>query len=139
MRIIDADALIPMMKYATTDNEIGIFPIKIGFNVIEKVINDAPTIEPQQWIPVSSGKLPDDLQEVNITWVNHAPEQYYDFIKDKPSSGSAVYYKGSWYWYSSTCVDILAEYGRNEMDKIDDGIEVAAWMPLPMPYKGGAE
>lgn len=93
----------------------------------------------QQWIPVSSGKLPDDLQEVNITWVNHAPEQYYDFIKDKPSSGSAVYYKGSWYWYSSTCVDILAEYGRNEMDKIDDGIEVAAWMPLPKTFREGEE
>ena len=39
-RYIDADALIPMMKYATTDNEVGIFPIRIGFNDIVKVIND---------------------------------------------------------------------------------------------------
>ena len=44
MRLIDADALIPMMKYATTDNEIGVFPIKIGFNDIEKVINEQPTV-----------------------------------------------------------------------------------------------
>ena len=44
MRLIDADALLPMMKYATTDSEIGVFPIKIGFNTIVKVINDAPTI-----------------------------------------------------------------------------------------------
>ena len=45
MRLIDADALLPMMKYATTDSEIGVFPIKIGFNTIAKVIDDAPTIE----------------------------------------------------------------------------------------------
>ena len=44
MRLIDADALIPMMKYATTDSEIGVFPIKIGFNDIEKVINEQPTV-----------------------------------------------------------------------------------------------
>lgn len=25
MRLIDADVLIPMMKYATTDSEIGVF------------------------------------------------------------------------------------------------------------------
>ena len=53
MRAIDGDALIPMMKYATTDSEIGVFPIKIGFNEIEKVINEQPTIEPRkkgEWI-----------------------------------------------------------------------------------------
>lgn len=45
MRLIDADALLPMMKYATTDSEIGVFPIKIGFNAIAKVIDDTPTID----------------------------------------------------------------------------------------------
>ena len=45
MRLIDADALIPMMKYATTDNEIGVFPIRIGFDAIKRVIDDAPTID----------------------------------------------------------------------------------------------
>lgn len=45
MRLIDADALLPMMKYATTDSEIGVFPIKIGFNAIAKVIEDAPTVD----------------------------------------------------------------------------------------------
>ena len=44
-RYIDADALIPMMKYATTDSEVGIFPIKIGLNDIVKVINDMPTAD----------------------------------------------------------------------------------------------
>lgn len=45
MRLIDADALIPIMKYTTTDNEIGVFPIKIGFNAIKGIIDDAPTID----------------------------------------------------------------------------------------------
>lgn len=45
MRLIDADALIPIMKYATTDNEIGVFPIRIGFDAIKGVIDDAPTID----------------------------------------------------------------------------------------------
>lgn len=44
MRLIDADALIPMMKYATTDNEIGVFPIRIGFDAIKGVIDEAPTV-----------------------------------------------------------------------------------------------
>lgn len=48
MRLIDADALIPMMRYATTDSEIGVFPIKIGFDAIVEVINSQPTIEPER-------------------------------------------------------------------------------------------
>lgn len=52
MRLIDADATIPMIKYATTDNEIGIFPIKIGYNDIVKVLNAQPTVKaiPVEWI-----------------------------------------------------------------------------------------
>lgn len=53
MRLIDADALLPMMKYATIDSEIGVFPIKIGFNTIAKVIDDAPTVDAE---PVRHGK-----------------------------------------------------------------------------------
>lgn len=100
---------------------------------LREALDRVPSAQPKpRWIPVTE-KPPEDFEEVNVTWVNHDPEQYYDFVKDKHFTGSAVYYKGSWYWYSSTCVDILAEYGRNEMDKIDDGIEVVAWMPLPEP------
>ena len=90
------------------------------------------------WIPCSE-RLPDELEEVNVTWVNHRPEPYYDFVKDKPFTASAVYYKDDWYWYSSVCTDLLAECGKNEIDKIDDAIEITAWMPLPEPYKEGAD
>ena len=93
---------------------------------------------PNNWIPCSE-RLPDDLAEVNVTWVNHNPEPYYDFVKNKPCTGSAVYYKGDWYWYSSVCVDVLAEYGENKFDKIADVIEITAWMPLPEPYQEGGK
>lgn len=101
----------------------------------EKGYADAKAEE--RWIPCSE-RLPEDLEEVNVTWVNHDPEPYYAFVKDKPFTASAVYYKGKWYWYSSTCRDLLAEYGRNPNQEIDDGIEIIAWKPLPEPYKGEA-
>lgn len=113
---------------------------KIRKEWTDEIIKALPSIQPERktgrWIPVSE-RLPDDLAEVNVTWINHEPEPYYDFVKDKPFTASAVYYKGDWYWYSSVCVDILAEYGKNEIDKIDDAIEITAWMPLPEPYKWG--
>ena len=91
--------------------------------------------EERKWIPCSE-RMPEDLEEVNITWVNHDPEPYYNFAKDKPSTATAVYYEEKWYWYSSTCADYLAEYGQNRYEEIDDGIEIIAWMPLPKPWKG---
>ena len=99
------------------------------------LIREIPPVEPgQQWIPVSK-RLPEDLSEVNVTWVNHNPEPYYEFTKDKPFTATAVYYKGEWYWYSATCVDYLGEYGRCDWNKIGEAIEITAWMPLPEPYK----
>lgn len=108
----------------------GIVPTEELCKAMEKLEEEPET----KWIPCSE-RLPEDLEEVNVTWVNHIPEPYYDFLKDKPFTGSAVYYRGEWFWYSSRCVDILAEYGTNGMDKVDDGVEITAWMPLPEPYK----
>lgn len=91
-------------------------------------------IEYSPWIPVSE-KLPKDLEPVNITWVNHEPEPYYHDIKDKNFVATGIYYRGQWYWYSTTCADYLGEYGSNEVDKVDDAVEIVAWMPLPKPYE----
>lgn len=88
----------------------------------------------QKWIPVSE-KLPEELETVNITWVNRNPESYYADIKDKPFTATGVYFNGQWYWWSKLCTDILAEYSHNYDDIIDDDIEVIAWMPLPESYK----
>lgn len=101
--------------------------------VTEEII---PSAQPEpQWIPCSE-RLPEDLEEVNVTWVNHKPEPYYYFVKGKPFTASAVYYKGKWFWYTSTCADLLAEYGKNPNHEIDDAIEITAWMPLPEPWRG---
>lgn len=94
--------------------------------------------EQTRWILVSK-KLPEDLEPVNITWVNHNPESYYADIKDKPFTATGVYYNGQWYWYSTLCTDILKAYGHNHDDIIDDDIEITAWMPLPKGYKGESE
>ena len=87
-----------------------------------------------EWIPVSE-RLPDDLAEVNVTWVNHNPEPYYEYIKDKPFTATAIYYKGRWWWSSCRCQDLLAEYGYSLGDEVDKGIEIVAWMQLPKPYE----
>lgn len=105
-------------------------------NTAALILARVPSAQPE-WIPCSE-RLPEELEEVNVTWVNHKPEPYYDFVKDKPFTASAVYYKGDWYWYSNVCTDLLAERGENEIDKIDDAIEITAWMPLPEPWKGEA-
>ena len=121
MRLIDADALIEFCAERW-------IPLNID------AVNMQPTVQPDpQWIPVSE-RLPEDLVEVNVTWVNRNPESYYEPIKDKPFATTAVYYKGEWYWYSATCVDYLAEYGMCDWNKIDEAIEIIAWMPLPEPY-----
>lgn len=95
-------------------------------------------IECSPWIPVSE-RLPEELVPVNITWVNHNPESYYEDIKDKPFTATGVYFNGQWYWWSTLCTDILAEYSHNYDDIIDNDIEIIAWQPLPEPYKEADE
>lgn len=87
------------------------------------------------WIPVSE-RLPEDCVSVNITWVNHKPESYYISIKDVPFTATGMLYDGKWFWYSTVCEDYLREFGRNDMDEVDENIMVIAWKPLPEPYKG---
>mgnify|MGYP002622780420 FL=1 len=101
----------------------------------EQMIHLLPSVTQKSgWIPVSE-RLPEELEAVNITWVNHNPEGYYANIKDKPFTATGVYFNGQWYWWSTMCSDIIAEYSHNYDDIIDDAIEIVAWMPLPEPYK----
>ena len=108
-----------------------------SINILDAMsrIEDLPSVTPmQRWISVSD-RLPEDLEAVNVTWVNHEPEPYYHNIKDKNFVATGIHYKDQWYWYSTTCADYLGEYGSNDTDKVDDAVEIVAWMPLPEPYK----
>lgn len=87
--------------------------------------------EQNKWHLVADNDFPTDLEIVNVVWCNHNPPSYYQNIKDKRFVASAVYFKGKWYWYSSTCIDYLDEYGKNDFDLIDEDVEVIAWRELP--------
>lgn len=105
-------------------------------DVMEGALLELPSAQPEQrWIPCSE-RLPEDLEPVNITWVNHEPEPYYHDIKNKNFVATGIHYRGQWYWYSTTCADYLGEYGSNDIDLVDDAIEIVAWMPLPESYRG---
>ena len=111
-----------------------------GYIILNKALDMAITALQNQpvWIPVSK-RLPEELVPVNVTWINRNPESYYAKIKDVPFSATAVYYNSKWYWYSSTCVDYLSEYGENDFDLVDKDIDVIAWQPLPQPYQPKGE
>ena len=101
--------------------------------MIEQLQEDLEQDEKENgWIPVSE-RLPEECVPVNIVWTNRNPETYYSKIKNVPFSATGVYYKGNWYWYSSTCVDYLAEYGKCEWDLVDKAVDITHWQPLPEP------
>ena len=77
--------------------------------------------------------MPESNDAVNVVWVNRNPESYYADIKDKPFVATAHYHNGKWYWFSATCKDYLDEYGRCEVDEVDEDIDILYWMPLPSP------
>lgn len=112
------------------------YALRLAKNIIESL----PSAEDvQRWIPCSE-RLPEDLEAVNVTWVNHNPPVYYQYTKDVPNADTAVYYRGVWYWWDSTICDVLGEYGEKcGAEQIDKDIEILAWMPLPEPYREDGE
>lgn len=101
-------------------------------NDFVEIVDRQPKIG--EWIPCSE-RFPEELTPVNVTWANRKPTIYYENIKDIPFTATAVYCNEKWFWWSSICEDILAEYGRNDAEMVDEEVEIIAWMPLPEPYK----
>ena len=119
MRLIDADVLKEDLT-AFYQNEV----------TARQLIDRQPTALP--WHRVEDG-LPESNDAVNVVWVNRNPESYYADIKDKPFVATAHCHNGKWYWFSATCKDYLDEYGRCEVDEVDEDIDILYWMPLPSP------
>lgn len=110
--------------------------INRAYSIVREVAEEFATdtnVGTNGWIACSE-RLPEECVPVNVTWINRNPEPYYAKIKDVPFSATAVYYNSKWYWYSSTCVDYLREYGKNDFDLIDKDIDIISWQPLPEPY-----
>ena len=101
-------------------------------NVIERLTAENAALREKvpQWVSVED-RLPAELLLVNVVWVNRAPEPYYEKIKDVPFSGTACFYRDRWYWDSPVVLDLLAEYGEDASDLVDDAVEITHWMPLP--------
>lgn len=91
--------------------------------------------EKQRWIPVTE-RPPEERVLVNVVWVNRVPEPYYKKIKGVPFSDTACFYRGRWYWDSPAVLDLLEEYGEDEIDLVDEAVEVTHWMPLPEATEG---
>ena len=107
-------------------------------DLIERLTaENAALREKQRWIPVTE-RMPEERVLVNVVWVNRAPEPYYERIKNVPFSGTACFYRENWYWDSPVVLDMLAEYGEDAYDLVDEAVEITNWMPLPeAPEEGG--
>lgn len=106
-------------------------------DMIERLTaENAALREKQRWIPVAE-RPPEEQVLVNVVWVNRVPELYYKKIKGVPFSDTACFYRGRWYWDSPAVLDLLAEYGEDKIDLVDEAVEVTHWMPLPEAPKGG--
>ena len=132
------DYAIYLLKRLCYGSSVDAMPIIPQYEFSQALSVAIKALEQTRWIPCAE-RLPRDLEPVNITWINHDPEPYYNDIKDKPFTATGVYFNGQWYWWSTLCTDILAEYSHNYDDIIDDAIEITAWMPLPEPYKAESE
>lgn len=105
---------------------------------IEALEKQATIQATSKWI-LCSERLPDDLVAVNVTWINRCPQNYYMHIKDKPFTDTAVLYRGEWYWWDTTIIDYLSEYGAYVFETVDKSTDILAWMALPEPWKGESE
>lgn len=119
--------LCPQRKYVRCTERLA----DEAITMIERLTaENAALRENQRWIPVTE-RPPEERVLVNVVWVNRAPEPYYKKIKGVPFSDTACFYRGRWYWDSPVVLDLLAEYGEDEIDLVDEAVEITHWMPLP--------
>lgn len=122
MRLIDADALREKMYHEAFEKDSDMQKWDSGcwirFKMFENAIDNAPTIEPPQWIPVT------EQPPENDDWV---------IVTVLDESGDTPYRYTDFGWYLSDGTWVV----DNEPMYDDGSIKVIAWMPLPAPWKGG--
>ena len=121
--------------YKCSDIFAGDMPVMVVKADAYEALAQLPSAQPEQRWVLCSERLPEDIRPVIVTWKNTDPKSYYQYIVGKHFIGTGHFCNGKWFWYSSTCEDLLAEYGRSDVDEMDEAIEVIAWMPLPEPWE----
>lgn len=128
MRLIDADALKETFEIAYKEARHDIEYANAFFSdagevstewwCVEDMVDNAPTIEPQQWIPVSE-RLP-DIKEHHV------------------SEPCIVYFENGAYGFTELEENIFGQVGWycEREDEFHESLgKVLAWMPIPKPYK----
>lgn len=168
MRLIDADALKAEWYRLNDINEEECGARFVGYQEIARLINNAPTVEPTGDI-ISRADAIDAVVSWTVEDRPHEvmPTDLVDRIKALPSSDAVQGWRiGKPTEQGEYIVTVdsmrhgmveLMYYGKPLMpnrkvrgkcwyrsddewgDVLYDDKEILAWMPLPKPYKGGAE
>ena len=121
MRLIDADALKKNMEFVC----MGIMAGTESYKAPLKEIDNAPTIEPQQWISVSE-RLPEFRHVIN-------PDPEEDGEWDESPFVLVCFDDGD-----IECRQFIREDGRVFIYPEEfRGRKPTAWLPLPEPWKEG--
>lgn len=128
MRLIDADALGNRMYHEVFEKDSEDQKWDSGcwmrYKLFERVLRDAPTIEPErQWIPCKDGE-PEEYGEYRITWTTSVSKKRFigdaEYVVSGEWDAKQDRFKGEW---------ILDDYIENYPD-----VKVIAWKPLEEPY-----
>lgn len=117
MSIINREALMFSLIFS---DETGNIPCEQMKKVLKVVKAQPPMQTEQRWIPCAPETMPENTDEVFVTYtVNGKKQRYVE---------TATWYDGDEGYWSSPWDEYRVPGTK---------VEVIAWMPLPKPYKGG--
>ena len=134
MRAIDADALYEYICGSINEmTKIGVMVDgEYLWGLINEGIENAPTIEPMEWIPCSE-RLPEDSGDYLVRPSDSVLEDYSDFNEVMIMPYDADCEAFGWW------VERYHPISLGYLDSDFNEVEVLAWMPLPPVYEGAEE
>lgn len=131
-RLIDADALLDIVKNKYSDIVAGRYPFNIVAYDMAKLVEDAPTVD--RWIPCSE-RLPEEHDSIFAKVKNTNKWNNAMFEKISDDVNVTVEYE------DGTCIT-KTSHTLDGKWKIEQELKlynpkVIAWMPLPEAYKEG--